>query len=528
MLDELHVSNLGVIEDLTINLGPGMTVLSGETGAGKTLIVEALGLILGGRGDTGLIRSGANMARVEARFMSDKRELIVSRQISSNEPSRAYINGSISRISEISDTVSKVLHIYGQGEAQSLLSNASQGEILDSFCSTDYFRYESLVNQRQGLQRQLYELGGDERSRQRELDLCSMEFEELTKASLDDSSEDQKLKDEIEFLTNFLEYQSRMSEARTLLLESTNGESAMDLLGRARNALSGIPGNDLVSRLDEIIIALREVGHEVAIEGEASELNPGRIEELHYRLQLLNRLKKRYGESLEDVITYRDNLAKRIDELSDYEIHAQRIEEDLLKIENLISIEEKRILAERKEGGALFSSAVEARLKLLAMPNSIFDIEFGGTPLGDPVSFVFSPNPGEKANPVAKAASGGELSRIMLAIRLSTDLVVPTMIFDEIDSGVGGQSALSIGKSLAELSKRVQVIVVTHLAQVAAFAQHQIVISKRVVDGRTLTGAELVEGDNRVAELARMLSGHEHSDKARAHARELLSEIHVE
>lgn len=524
-MDELHVSNLGVIEDLTINLGPGMTVLSGETGAGKTLIVEALGLILGGRGDTGLIRSGANVARVEARFISDESELVVGRQISSGEPSRAYINGSISRISEISETVSEILHIYGQSEAQSLLSNAIQGAILDRFCGIDYSRYNSLVLERQNLQKRLDLLGGDERSRQRELDLCNLEFEELTKADLTDSGEDQRLKDEINFLSNALEYQSRISEARTLLLERTDGESAMDLLGRARNALSAIPGTDLVAKLDEIIIALREVVRDVVFDGETLDSNPARIEELHYRLQLINRLKKRYGETLGEVIAYRDNLAKRIDELSDDEINAQRIEEDIAKFDELISAEESRILGDRNDGSEHFAKAVQSRLKALAMPNAIFGVELSDTPLGDPVSFVFSSNPGEKLNPVAKAASGGELSRIMLAIRLSTDLVVPSMIFDEIDSGVGGQSALSIGKSLAELAKRVQVIVVTHLAQVAAFAQSQIVISKRVVDGRTLTSADLVEGDSRVAELARMLSGHEHSEKAKAHARELLGRM---
>lgn len=524
MLDELRVCNLGVIEDLSIQFGPGMTVLSGETGAGKTLIVDALSLILGARADASLIRSGSKMARIEARFQFPDQEMLVCRQLSQDEPSRAYINGSLARVTDLVEVIRDSLHIYGQHEAQGLLSSAIQASIFDDYCKIDYSNLNQLKHSLSTTLARLEQLGGDERSRQRELDLCKLEYEELVNAQLGTPDEDQAIKDEIDLLSNAQQYMEALSNAYMFAIEGSNSESAMDLLGNAKRALGHLPYQGLDERVEELILGLREIGRDISIEIERLDSDPSRLEELHQRLQVLNRLKRRYGDTLGDVIKYRDYLDRRIAELSSYELVAQEIESEIVSLETEISAEELRIFDIRRHSCREFTDQVRSRLHKLAMAQADFAVELGDSPIGNPVTFLFSSNPGEKMASIAKVASGGELSRIMLALRQLATTSVPTIVFDEVDAGIGGQSALAVGQALAELATKTQILVVTHLAQVAAFARNQVAISKHVVEGRTVTTAQPVTGEDRVAELARMLSGHKDSEKARAHAGELLND----
>lgn len=524
MLDELRVCNLGVIEDLSIQFGPGMTVLSGETGAGKTLIVDALSLILGARADSSLIRTGSKTARVEARFQFPDSEILVARQLSVDEPSRAYINGSLARLSDLADVIQDALHIYGQHEAQALLSSTMQASIYDDYCKIDYSELNQLKQYLSNTLTRLEQLGGDERSRQRELDLCRLEFEELEKAHLSAPDEDQAIKDEINFLSNAQQYMEGLSKAYQLAIEASDGESAMDLLGNAKRSLGHLPYPLLTERLEELILGLREVGRDISVEIERLDSDPSRLEQLHQRLQLLNHLKRRYGDTLDEVIKYRDHLDRRILELSSFELLAQEIESEIASLEKKISVEERRIFDIRRQMSKEFSDQVRSTLQKLAMPQADFAVELGNSPTGNPVTFLFSSNPGEKMASIAKVASGGELSRIMLALRQLSTASVPTIVFDEVDAGIGGQSALAVGQALAELAAKTQILVVTHLAQVAAFARSQVALSKHIIEGRTITSAKRVNSEERVAELARMLSGHKDSEKARAHARELLSD----
>lgn len=522
MLDELRVCNLGVIEDLTIQFGPGMTVLSGETGAGKTLIVDALSLILGARADASLIRAGSKMARVEARFHFPDQEMLICRQVSQDEPSRAYLNGSLARVSDIVDAIRDALHIYGQHEAQALLSSTIQASIFDDYCKIDYLYLNQLKHQLSTTLARLEQLGGDERARQRELDLCKLEHEELENAHLIVSDEDQRIKDEIDLLTNAQQYMEGLSNAHLLAVEGSGRESAMDLLGNAKRALGYFPYQSLAARLEELILGLREIGRDISIEIERLDSDPLKLDQLHQRLQLLNRLKKRYGDTLDEVIKYRDYLDQRITELSSYELVAREIESEIISLQAAVSEEELRIFDVRGRKSKEFSDQVRSRLQKLAMAQADFVVELGNSPIGNPVTFLFSSNPGEKLASIAKVASGGELSRIMLALRQLATSSVPTIVFDEVDAGIGGQSALAVGQALAELADKTQILVVTHLAQVAAFARNQVAISKHTVEERTVTIAKSVSSEDRVAELARMLSGHKDSEKARAHARELL------
>lgn len=523
MLEELHVVNMGVVEDLTIELGPGMTVISGETGAGKTLIVGALSLLLGSRADTNLLRTGEELARVEARFIHEGQETVVIRHVASGDRSRAYVNGSVTRVADLGSVTSSLVDIYGQHQAQSLFSPAAQAAVLDCFSSIEYSEINELRDKLREANRRLSSLGGDERSRHRELSLCQMELNEITNAGLFDPLEEEALKRELEILTNSHQYKESLEMARTLLLEGEIESSAMDKLGEARSHLLHKPiYAPLVDALSEQIMLLGELGREIHSQLDLLDSDPARLEEIHKRLQLLSGLKKRYGNSLSEVIKYRESLVERINDLSSYEIVAAKMETEISDIEKQISRCESEILERRRSASPVLSREVQKRLSLLAMPNARFEIAFGDSNVGDPITFLFSSNSGERLAPVSKIASGGELSRIMLALRLVVGSDVPTMVFDEVDAGVAGKSALSVGQALAELSKTKQVIVVTHLAQVAAFAQRQIGITKVSTGGRTVTKARVLIGEERIAELARMLSGHGESESAKQHARELL------
>ncbi len=524
MLDELHVVNIGVIEDMTIQLGPGMTVISGETGAGKTLIVDALSLLGGQRTDANLIRSGFTTAKVEGRFRVADSETVVARQISASEPSRAYINNSISRAGDLADLSVDLFHIYGQHDAQLLFSATAQAATLDSFCSVDHSRLQDARSRLRQARARLAELGGDERSRQRELLVCQSEFDQIAAVGLTDPEEESRIKLELELLSNALEFRHSLEQVQAALIEGNEHASAMDQIGEARRLLTHTRNyTSIVDRLSMEINSLREVGREIRMEIERLEPDPERFEQLQQRLMELSKIRRRYGDSLSEVIDYRDKIAKRIEVLSSFELMASSLEEEIEGYEIEIRRLESEVLSLRQVGANDLSKGVMERLASLAMPNGRFEVHFGKSATGDPVSFMFSSNRGERLGPVSKVASGGELSRLMLAIRLVSPSTVPTMIFDEVDAGIGGKTAVSIGAALAELSKTKQVIVVTHLAQVASFADRQIAISKEEENGRTITSGKLVEGEERVSELARMLSGQNDSVKAKDHAREMLS-----
>ena len=526
MLDELHVLNIGVIEDLTIQLGPGMTVISGETGAGKTLIVDALALLSGQRSDTNLVRSGSVQARIEARLHNGDEEFILARQIGVDSPSRAYINNTLCRAGDLADFSDGQFHIYGQHDAQLLFSPSAQAATLDEFSEVNFSEYDNLKLRLKESRNRLDLLGGDERARQRELSICQSEFDEISAVHLTDPNEDSQIKSELELLTNAIEFRESLQKALSVLIECDGQPSAMDQLGEARHLLAHTRSyGPTVERLSDTIDDLREIGRDIQNELERLDPDPSRFDRLQERLQLLSKIKRRYGDTLYEVINYRDKIAERIEELTSFELVASRIEEEIRDYMDRIIALEAEIFSLRQNGSKKLSQGVTDRLGSLAMPHGRFEVQLGTSGIGDPVSFMFSSNPGEKLGPLAKVASGGELSRLMLAIRLLSASKVPTMIFDEVDAGIGGRTAVTVGQALSELSKTKQVIVVTHLAQVAAYADCQIAATKSFRNDRTVTEVSIVSGEQRISELARMLSGHNDSQTARDHARELLSKV---
>ncbi|TAN20406.1 MAG: DNA repair protein RecN [Actinomycetota bacterium] len=524
MLDELHVLNIGVIEDLTVQLGPGMTVISGETGAGKTLIVDALVLLCGNRADGSLIRTGSSYARVEARFRERETESVLARQMSVGDSSRAYINNQLCRAVDLSEISSRLFHVYGQHEAQLLFSSSAQAATLDNYSEIDYSNLLELRLRLREAEEHLQLLGGDERARRRELYICQSEFDEIAAADLKDPEEEAALKEELELLSNAVEFREALATVQTLLIDGDSQATAMDQLGEARRMLAHTGKySSIVEHLSGMIEDLNDIGRDIRMEMEHLDPDPGRLEQLHERLQKLSKLKRKYGDTLREVIDYRERVATRIAELNSFELVASNLESEMEAYRVQIKAVEDEILSLRREGSKSLATGVADRLRSLAMPHGVFEVRLGQSGIGDPVTFMFSSNPGEKLGPVAKIASGGELSRLMLAIRLLSGSDVQTMIFDEVDAGIGGKTAVSVGKALAELSLSKQVIVVTHLAQVASFARNQIAVTKSIRNGRTVTEARVVSGEDRVEELARMLSGQNESEKAKEHARELLT-----
>ncbi len=525
MLDEIHVANFGVIEDLTIEIKPGMTVISGETGAGKTLIVDALSMLGGQRAPLGLIRTGAVGAKIEARFhTAAAEELVLSRYLAANDPSKAYVNGSIARVADLSAISSSLFHIYGQHDAQALLSQSAQAATLDHISGIDFSPLAEARSMLASYRKRLKSLGGDERSRRREADLCQAEFDEIASANIQGFDEEDKAKEELDLVANALAFKELLQNVHALLIDAEERPTAMDLLGEARRLLAN--SNRFQQHVDRIstqIETLRDIGHEIYGELEKLEADPGRLEELQQRLLALTKLKRKYGDTLGAVLQYQKQVFQRIEELSSFEAIAGDLESKIEGFRADIETHERLIRNLRRSGAEKLVEGVIQRLGSLAMPQARFEIEISETGIGDPIQFMFSSSSGERMGPVSKVASGGELSRLMLAIRLNSATDIPTMIFDEVDAGIGGRAAVRVGQALAELSRTKQVIVVTHLAQVAAFANQQVAITKRVNNGRSTTIGSLVEGEERVSELARMLSGHHDSEKARDHARELLA-----
>jgi DNA repair protein RecN (Recombination protein N) len=529
MLTELHVRDLGVIEDLTLSFERGMTALTGETGAGKTLLVEALQLVLGGRASPTMVRTGAAEALVEARFGvgdgAEAEELIVSRSVPVGGRSRAWVNGRMTPVGALGETVAELVEIHGQHEHQSLTSPAAQRAALDGYAGTDLAPVLGVRGRLRDLHSELAELGGDQQQRAREADVLRYQVDEIAAAHLEDPDEEASLRVEEDRLADGSAYREAAALALTLLDPTDGPERAgvLDMVGQATGALSGRAGFDEYrERLNAAGLDLSDVARSLRDEVEGWEDDPARLPAVQERRRLLAEMRRKYGEDLAAVMAFAKQAAARLQGLEDAEGTAARLEaERVVQLEHLAEAEE--VVREHRAAAAVsFGRLVGERLADLAMGGARVEVRVGTEGTGDPIEIALGANVGEAVLPLAKAASGGELARAMLAIRLVGLGGPQTMVFDEVDAGVGGAAALALGSSLHEVGRARQVLVVTHLAQVAARADHQISVLKEEAGGRTTTTAATVVGEDRVVEVSRMLSGHPDSDAARAHARELL------
>ncbi len=527
MLVELHVANLGIVEDLTLLLTEGLTAITGETGAGKTLLVEAVELLLGARADASLVRDGTSEARVEGRFVdADGTEKVLARVLPADGRARAYVDGQLATVGELATVGATLVDLHGQNSHQSLLAPVVQRAALDRFAGAPALdALDDLRRARaeaRGVVTELDALGGDTRARARELDLLRFQVDEIERAGLDDAAEDVALEAEETLLRDSAAHRDALAAA----YEALEGRGH-DAVGAAAGLLADRrPFADLAARLQSVLAELADLESELRLAGERIPDDPERLEAVRTRRQQLRELQRKYGDTLAEVLEFSAEARTRLAELEGYEERAAALEAVRVAADARAGAANVRLSAARRAAAGLLGEQVTVHLGDLAMPAARIEVlvEPGepGEDGADAVTFVLAANPGEAARPLARAASGGELSRTMLALRLVLSEAPPTLVFDEVDAGIGGEAGNAVGRHLADLGRRHQVLCVTHLAQVAAHADAQVVVAKREAGGRTVAGATVVEGDARVDELSRMLAGLGGSDTARRHAAELL------
>jgi len=520
VLHELHIESLGVIDTLDLVLGSGLTALTGETGAGKTMLVEAISLLVGGRADATMVRPNCAEARVEGRFVVDGEEYVVARVIPADGRSRAYINGRLATVGNLAELGEGCVDLHGQHAHQSLLSGRNQREALDRFCHTDLMPLRAARSILSEIDASLSALGGDSNARDRELDLLRFQVEELNAAAITGPGEDVQLDSELDVLARAVEYREMGAVALAALADD---DRALDGVGAALQALTGrAPYSHLEEQLRGVAAELADVAAELRARADGIEENPHRLAEVRGRLQLLRDLRRKYGETLAGVVAFHQSTQARLAELEGYE---QRVDE--LEARRTVAIAAERaaaaeVAAARRNGADALAEQVERHLQALAMANAKVAIVVGESDPGDDVAFLLAANPGSPLLPLARVASGGELARAMLALRLVLTEAPETLVFDEVDAGIGGAAAVAVGRNLAALGERHQVLVVTHLPQVAALARRHVVVSKHVADGQTRATAKVLVGEQRIDEVARMLSGDELGESARRHAADLL------
>ncbi len=569
MIEEIRISALGVIEESVLELGPGLTVITGETGAGKTMLVTALGLLLGGRADTGSVRSGARAARVEGVVGADpaltasveelggdvdEGQLLIGRRISAEGRSRAFVGGAAVPVSALAGVTDGLVAVHGQSDQHRLLRADAQRAALDAFAGDavteplgDYAERHARLKQ---VEAQLHEVVGSARERAREAELLRLGLEEV-EAVAPVPGEDESLAIEEARLGFADTLRTAAETARESLSSEQQATSAgaVDALGAvaaARKALDGVRDHDpeagaLADRVAEISYLLSDVAADVASYTAGLETDPARLAAVSTRRAALTALTRKYSDSVDGVLAWRRSAADRLLELDGSDDRVAALQEERDALRGTLAALATVLSAARAEAAQRMATVVTAELHALSMPHAGFKVRLGrvedpdGLELDgqcwhftasgvDDVELLLAANGGAEPRPLDKGASGGELSRVMLAVEvvLAGTSPVPTFVFDEVDAGVGGRAAVEVGQRLARLARDAQVLVVTHLPQVAAFADCHVVVRKSSDGSVTTSGLSVLDDEGRVRELSRMLAGLEDSETAVAHAQELL------
>jgi DNA repair protein RecN (Recombination protein N) len=565
VIEEISIRDLGVIGEARVPLGPGFTVLTGETGAGKTMVVTALGLVLGERADAGAVRLGAAQAVVEGHWdvpdsgaIADRvrdaggdldaapdgrAQLILSRSVSSEGRSRATVGGRAAPVGVLNEIGEQLVVVHGQSEQIRLRSATAQREALDRFAGPDFAAvlgdYQEVFRRWQTQQGELDVLIAERDRRAREAEELRLAMDEIETAA-PRRGEDEELAERAERLTNLEDLRLAAVEAQEAV-SAQFADDANDALSRvdgARRSIERVASHDpalapIAEALASASFALSEISGQLASYLGSLDADGGReLEGIQERRSTLSALARKYGPTLDEVIDYLESGSSRLVELDS---DADRI----LELGDEVAADRRRVdeLADRLSGlrhaaAERLGDEVTRELGALAMPDARLTVEVTDRELGltgrDQVAILLQPHSGSEPRPIARGASGGELSRVMLAIEVvlaATD-PVPTFVFDEVDAGVGGASATEIGRRLARLAQTSQVIVVTHLAQVAAFSTNHLVVEKASDGSITASSVRLVHGEERTLEMARLLSGSPDSESALAHARELLDNAH--
>lgn len=559
MLEEMRIRSLGVIDEAVLELGPGLTVLTGETGAGKTMVVTALGLLLGARADAGTVRSGTSSAAVEGRFVVDPQgpvaarareagadldddALIVVRTVAGSGRSRAHLGGRSVPVGVLAELADDLVAVHGQSEQVLLRSPARQREAVDRYAGEEVAGlladYRDAYARAAAVRAELDELTTRARERRQEADLLRLGLEEI-EAVDPQPGEDADLLAEWHRLTHAEDLRAAAAGAHAALLGDPTlpepGPDAAGLLDAARRLLDGVREHDpalarLADRLAEIGYLAADVATELSSYAESVEADPVRLAGVEERRAALGALTRKYGQDADAVLAWAHDAARRHAELEGDDERVKTLREELAGLDRRLGDLAAALHAARARAGHRLAAAVTAELVELAMPHARLTVDVRrreelGPHGGDDVTLLLAPHTGAEPRPVSRGASGGELSRVMLALEvvLAGADPVPTFVFDEVDAGVGGRAAVEVGRRLARLARTSQVIVVTHLPQVAAFADRHLLVAKD--DDGQVTSSLVADLDDtaRVRELARMLAGQEGSDTARAHAEELLA-----
>ena len=564
MLEDLTIKDFAIIDQITIEFSKGFTVLSGETGAGKSILIGALSFLLGGKAEVSQIRSGSGEASVSGTFLLDNPDpemnswltehgieaennrVLLRRFIRLNGKSGAWIGSVPATRSDLAEFSAFLIDIHGQHEHQSLMKVSEHRKFLDSRAGiTDEVRaftslYTSLIEKR----RILEQLNSDDGERLRKIDMYTFAVKEISEANLKDG-EDENLTEEEARLASYEKLYSGIESVREMLDGSE--DSAVPLLKRIRRENQTIAALDktiaaLDTRLENAFYELSDIAEEFNSYSQKLVYDPARLAEVQERLSLIYDLKKKYASSqsapLSEIFDYLEKAQTMLEQLGSGAQNKEAIAEEIAELEKRVYIAAKKISEKRQNIGSILSNEVSNILKTLGMGNARFSVnitEKAGSnveqrcgPFGmDNIEFLISANAGSPLLPLARIASGGELSRVMLALKTIFARIdtVPTLVFDEIDTGIGGEVAVAVGSHLKKLAASRQIFCITHLASIAVYADNQIKIEKGVEEGKTSSHVREVRGEERAAEIARMLSGDSDSEQSLEHARSMLEKF---
>lgn len=556
MLQSLYLENIALIEKLGIELFPGFNVLTGETGAGKSIIIDAVNFVLGERTSRDLIRNGAARAKVEAVFNlnegdaafaaldalgieCDGNELILSRELSAAGRNACRVNGTLVPVASLKSVSDTLVDIHGQHEHQALLDAENHISYLDAYCHAESLpiieKIDAIVSRRSELMLKRNSGFSSEREREREMDMLRYQIEEIASANLE-VGEEERLNAEKTVLLNAERIRTALETAHMALSGAEEG-SALSAIDTARRSMRDIAALNkdyeaLGDKIEELYYAAEDISFALRDTGENVESDMQRLEEIEQRLKLISDLKRKYGRTVEDVIDFGKDAETKLNELENAEALAAELDAKLDKLKAEYNVAADELSKVRRAAGDRLKRNVLNELKDLGMAKAMFDVALSDASGGEPrkggretAEFMLSANPGEPPKPLEKVASGGELSRIMLCFKsiFADNDRVPTLIFDEIDTGISGRTAAVVGEKMLGIAKKHQVICVTHLAQIAALADAHLMVRKYDDGKNTFVETRQLNEEEKVQRIAQMMDGESDSPSALTHARELIA-----
>jgi DNA repair protein RecN (Recombination protein N) len=553
LLAELSIRNFAIIDSLSVSFKKGLTVLTGETGAGKSIIIDAIGLLIGGRGSTEFVRYGTQKAEIEGLFhihedhrVYEKCEevgititdemVVLKRDITDSGKSICRVNGKLVTLSVLKEIGQALVDIHGQHETQYLMQPDKHLFLLDSFGDKGFkkelFTYEEAFKEYKDISKQLSELSRNEQEIAQRIDLLEYQYEEITGANLLED-EDIKLEEEKRMLGNFEKIHGHLQDAYHSLYGEGKG---LELISSAMADFSQVAALDESLKADEeqfgsSFYVLEELTYKIRDMFDSLEYNPERLNSIELRLDEISKLKRKYGSSVKEILRYGEKVKKELELIQNKDNHIEELKAKQSKVVSKLETSGKKLTKKRSDTAKTLKKAIQQQLKELYMEKTEFEVVMERTEENqflktgmDSVEFFISPNQGEPLKPLSKVASGGELSRVILALKtiFSENQGITAIIFDEVDTGVSGRVAQAIAEKIYRVSVGSQVLCISHLPQVAAMADTHLHISKSTLQGRTVTKVLSLKTDEKVHEIGRMISGVEITDLTKQHAQELL------